>query len=307
MRRFLLVSCAVLAGCSAPQSNNNGPYFSQNGDHGAPPPPAKMSVPEPRATADSAAGDAAAGISVSAAPGVAFNYHYAFRLPNAKIEAVQEEHAQMCEKLTLAHCRITGMRYRRVSDNEIEASLAFKLDPAVARQFGKDGIAAVNKAEGMVVDTEITGNDAGAVIEGANRDAAQARARLAEIEAQLKQPGLGARERVTLQEEVRELQTQLNGANNTRSEAQKTLATTPVEFVYGSGNLIPGFDSRSPLRDAIGVAQNSFVTMISFVLIAIGLLAPWALMGGAVYWGWKLFRKRWPRTSKMPTEGGDQI
>src|SRR5881628_1327936 len=52
---------------------------------------------------------APAGIAPTAAPGVAFNYKYAFRLPAERITAVQEEHAEACEKLGVARCRITGL------------------------------------------------------------------------------------------------------------------------------------------------------------------------------------------------------
>jgi hypothetical protein len=47
-------------------------------------------------------------IGPSAAPGVAFNYRYAFRLPGERVSAVQEQHAAACEKLGLDRCRITG-------------------------------------------------------------------------------------------------------------------------------------------------------------------------------------------------------
>ena len=68
--------------------------------------------------------------SPTAAPGVAFNYRYAFRLPAERVAEVQEQHAQACEQLGVARCRITGMLYRLVNDDDIEAMLAFKLDPA---------------------------------------------------------------------------------------------------------------------------------------------------------------------------------
>jgi hypothetical protein len=131
-------------------------------------------------------------IGPSAAPGVAFNYRYAFRLPGERIAAVQEQHAAACEKLGLDRCRITGMRYRLVSDDDVEAMLAFKLDPAIARQFGKTGIEAVTRADGMLVDSEISGEDAGADIAYANRNEAQLNEDLARIEAQLAGKGLGS-------------------------------------------------------------------------------------------------------------------
>jgi hypothetical protein len=247
------------------------------------------------AAADSAGAPAAPGISVSSAPGVAFNYRYAFRVPNAKIAAVQEEHAQACEKLGLDRCRITGMRYRLVSNDEVSAMLAFKLDPTLAREFGKQGIAAVTKAEGMLVDSEITGTDAGAVIEGANRQSAGLRDELAKVEEQLKRPGLSAGERTELTAQAASLREQIRGASATRTEARESLATTPMVFDYGSGDVIPGFDGASPIREAFRTAISSFTTMLGFAIIAIGALLPWGLLGALVWWAYRRLRK--PPTS----------
>ena len=291
MRYVLFASLVFLSACSKPVADRDD--SSAASANAAAPEMRAMDVSEPAASAVRAP-----GIAVTAAPGVAFNYHYAFRVPNAKIAAVQEEHAQMCEKLGLDHCRITGMRYRLTGDNEISAMLAFKLDPALARNFGKDGIAAVARAEGMLVDSEITGTDAGAVITDANRQSAQLRDELTKVEEQLKRPGLSASERTELTEEAANLREQMRGTANTRTEARDSLATTPMVFEYGSGNLIPGFDGRSPLREAIGTAASSFMTMVSFLIIAIGALLPWAMLGGLGFWIVRAIHRRLPRTGK---------
>ena len=102
-----------------------------------PPPPSSAPRPAPN-------------IGPTAAPGVAFNYRYAFRLAAPRIAEVQEQHALMCERLTVARCRITGLRYRVVNDRDIEAMLALKLDPSVARHFGREGVQTVTAAEGML-------------------------------------------------------------------------------------------------------------------------------------------------------------
>jgi len=281
MRRFLVISCVVLAGCSAPQSNNRDTST---------------------ASAASNAADRTSGAFVTAAPGVAFNYHYAFRVPNAKIAAVQEEHAAACERLGILHCSITGMHYQLVHNDQIDAMLSFKLDPALARQFGKTAIDTVTKSEGMLVESEITGADAGAVIEGANREVAQAREGIASVEARLKQPGLPAGERENLETQARELRQQLSTSAAARIDAQKSLATTPMVFDYGSGNLIPGFDGRSPLHDAFAVAQGSLTTMVSVVLIAVGLLLPWAALFGLIYYGYWAVRRWRSKPTKEPIE-----
>src|SRR2546421_664985 len=76
-------------------------------------------------------------ISPTAAPGVAFNFNYDFNLPDERISATQEAHASACEKLGIAHCRITGMSYAVDQNEQVSAKLELKLDPLIARQFGK--------------------------------------------------------------------------------------------------------------------------------------------------------------------------
>ena len=286
-RSFILVPIALtmaLAGCSKSPEQ--------------PSPDLRTMDVKEKTAADVA--PAAPGISVSSAPGVAFNYRYAFRVPNSKIAAVQEDHAQACEKLGLDRCRITGLRYRLVSNDEVSAMLAFKLDPTLAREFGKQGIAAVTKAEGMLVDSEISGTDAGAVIEGANRTTAALREELTKIEDQLKRPGLSTGERTELTQQAADLREQIRGASATRTDARESLATTPMVFDYGSGDLIPGFDGRSPIREAFSTSVSSFLTMLGFVMLAIGALLPWGVLAGLGVWAWRRFRPKRKTVSEAP-------
>ena len=228
----------------------------------------------------------AAGPAVvpTAAPGVAFNYRYAFRLPGERIASVQEQHAQACERLGLARCRITGMRYRLVNDEDVEGMLAFKLDPTIARQFGKTGIDAVAKAEGMLIDSEISGVDAGAAIQQANRTGAQLADDLSRIEEQLGRSGLSGEERARLQSEAQQLRQSIRANAAAREERQESLATTPVVFQYGSGELVPGFDDGSPIGNAIEQAGENFLGGIALMLVFLVTLLPWALLLLLVWW-----------------------
>jgi hypothetical protein len=277
MYRRLFVSVAVLplilAGCSKPLTKTEKEPERQN------------------AVAEAADMGEAPAIAPSSAPGVAFNYQYAFRLPNAKIAAVQEEHAQICEKLGLDRCRITGMRYRLIGNDEVSAMLAFKLDPIIAREFGKQGIAAVSKAEGMLVDSEISGIDAGAEITGSQRASAGLRDELAKVEGQLARSGLSSSERAELQAQAADLRAQLRSQSETRTSARASIATTPMVFNYGSGDVIPGFDGASPLREALRNAVSTFGWMFGLIIVAAGALLPWAMFGGAGFWLFRRFRR----------------
>lgn len=235
------------------------------------------------AEAPPAAGSGPA-IAPTAAPGIAFNYRYAFRLPGQKIAGVQEQHAQACEKLGLARCRISGMRYRLVNERDIEAMLAFKLDPTIARQFGKAGIETVARNEGMLIDSEISGDDAGAAIAAANRSEAQLSDDLERVEAQLARSGLAAAERDRLQAEAQQLRQTIRANRNARDEQRESLATTPMVFQYGSGDLVPGFDTHSPMRQALEEAGDNLIAGAAFLFVALATLLPWALLLLVVFW-----------------------
>ncbi len=218
------------------------------------------------APADTAPG----GIAVTAAPGVAFAYHYAFRLPSARIAAAQEAHASACEKLGVARCRITGMRYRLIGENNVEAMLAFKLDPTIARDFGKKGIGVVEAAQGTLVDAEITGTDAGAAISRLNTQRARVADELKQIDAELAKPKLSEEERITLQTQRAEITQTITANKDSTAEQEESLADTPMVFEYGSGKAVRGFDASAPLTSAADTAIGSVQVTIAVIL---GLLA----------------------------------
>lgn len=227
-------------------------------------------------------GTAAPGITPTAAPGVAFNYKYAFRLPAERIAGVQEQHAQACEKLGVAHCRITGMVFRRNSDENVEARLDLKLDPALARAFGKQGIDAVTHADGLLAEADISGEDAGGAIAAANRDTAQQGDALKRIEAQLARPGLSSAERLQLQEQAQQAREAIHASATVRAEKEASLATTPMSFSYAAGDMAPGI--HRSLNDGLANVAGA----LEWMLLALITLAPWALLALLV---WGLIRR----------------
>jgi hypothetical protein len=233
-------------------------------------------------------------VGPTAAPGVAFNYRYAFRLAAPRIAEVQERHALMCEQLTVARCRITGMHYRVVNDRDIEAMLAFKLDPAAARHFGREAIGVVVQHEGMLTESEISGVDVGTSIRAAGRGIAELEADLARIEARLRQ-GVPAGERSQLTYDAEQLRAQIRSIRASRDQQQESLATTPMVFRYGSGDLVPGFAPRPTLRQALDNAGEGFLDGAYVLLRILIALLPWALTLGLIAWIVALIRRRWFR------------
>ena len=307
MRMWLLAGAAlaVLAGCGQQEerrtedlrtfdvSESPPPARVAPGSPYAPPPPppAPPSPPLVSTSTEMASTDGAGpDVSVTAAPGVAFNYRYAYRLANARIQAAQEAHAQMCERLTIARCRITGMRYSLVNERDISASLELKLDPAIARQFGKEATRTVTEAEGMLVDQQISGIDMAPTIEGANRGRAELADELDRINRELARPGLASVVRDRLLSEAQQLRSRMRALGEQGQAAEDSLATTPMAFFYGSGQTVPGFEDEKPIVRALGRAGRNFQEAVGFLIVAGATLLPWALLIALAVWLWRRFR-----------------
>lgn len=226
------------------------------------------------------------GVAPTAAPGVAFNYRYAFRLPAANIGRVQEEHAQACEKLGVERCRITGMNYRDEGDGDVEAQLAFRLDPSLARTFGRDGIAAVGKAEGELLQAAITGTDVGSEIEAAARSQAQQADEIRRLEQQLARPGLSSSERVELQQQLQALRGAVRAGESEQTARRRQLATTPVVFDYHAGK------TGSRIERAVADAADNFVGAAITVLVLLVTLLPWLAVLLLLWLLWRWLRRR---------------
>ncbi|SFR76652.1 DUF4349 domain-containing protein [Sphingomonas jatrophae] len=280
-----IASTLLLAGCSKPAEQEDRFESTQQQMEAA---------PSARATAT----DMAPDVNVTAAPGVAFNYRYAFRLPAARIGAVQERHAQACEAMGVSRCRITGMLYRVRSADDVEARLSFKLAPADARAFGKAGVAEVTKAEGMLVESEITGEDVGQRLADGGRTAADLEAEAARLERQQTSRPPRDPARITDAQRLSELRDQLRSLARDRAEGQEALARTPVTFNYGSGRLVPGFEDRSSLLVALDRAGANIVDGLAVMIVLVATLLPWALL---LLIGWAAFRVLAPRLRRRGT------
>ena len=312
MRRSFPVLVLLLAGtaaCGGPTPPNRAPstrtYDVSSNTAAAPPAPASVAA-EGAADAQRAAGGP--NISPTAAPGVAFNYNYSYALAWQRVAVVQERHAAMCEELTVARCRITGMHYRVLGPGDIEARLELKLDPAIARNFGSRASAAVLQADGMVTETEISGVDAGSQIRQATTDIGRLQADLARIQQRLA-GRIGDEERAELQAQAEQLREQIRALGDQRQTQQESLATTPMVFNYGSGDLVPGYRPPQSLGEALGKAWADFKEGATAVLAALIRAAPWLITLLLIGLAALFVRRRWfpkakaaPETSPEPAE-----
>lgn len=231
-------------------------------------------------------GEAVSDRLAAASPGVAWRFTYDYALDDRRIEAVQERHAARCEELGTDRCRITGLRYFVGQEDEVSGMLELRLQPAIARQFGKAALADVRSADGKLVRTEFTGEDVGTEVATARQTGEQLAASRADLQRRIDAAPAGSTERAELQRQLSALIAQADEQRRVAASGTQRLTFTPVTLNYFGEGGIPGF-RENPLKAGFRLMMSSFVTLISFTLQAIGLLLPWLLLLGLLVLLWR--------------------
>jgi hypothetical protein len=216
-------------------------------------------------------------ISPSAAPGVAFNYAYDFNLGDDRISATQEAHAAACENLGLARCRITGMSFNVNQDEDVTAELDLKLDPAIARQFGKSAQQSVEAKDGKLIRLAIGSSDEGAVMQQASRQRTDASTQLPQLQQELAKTKPGTQGRADLLNQIEALQQRAAEQSHAIEASQVALASTPMEFHYYGRGGVPGFRGN-PIRAAWQTFLTTVVWLVGILLQAAAVLLPVAIV-----------------------------
>lgn len=229
--------------------------------------------------------EAPPAVPTSSSPRVAFAHDYAFELPSKRISAVQEKHGRLCQELGTAQCEVTDMDYRLDPDGKVGASTSFLLAPQVANLFGASAIAAVDQANGKLIEGGMRGEDAGGLIEQFKADNAERSRTIAILEQQAKSLRPGSPEQVSVQNDIANLRYENEQGAQGQARARASLARTPITFTYESGS--GWFSSGDSL--IAGGSDNAALSSLNAMLSLIGIVAPWLLLIGAVVWAWRRF------------------
>jgi hypothetical protein len=287
MKKILLATTALLAVTACSKSEDP----SQNAAV------ATESVAADASASSKDEGSTPPDIAATVAPGVAFDFNYAFSLPEAKIAQAQEAHAALCGKLGISRCRVTGLTFSKERDGDITANMAFKIDPALALSFGRDATDLVERVDGKLESSHVSGEDVGTAIVAGDKNAAQIRADLARINVQLAIPKLSSQVRQQLLGEARDLKSQLASIRSDRDDQVESLATTPVHFNYEPSEAVFGFQRGSAIQTGLSTGSASLGAMGTVLATVIGGFGPWLVLVGFGVWLFRRLRKPKPVAS----------
>jgi hypothetical protein len=232
----------------------------------------------------------------NATAGVAFTYGYAFELPSRAIAELQEAHAQACERVGTANCRITGLAYTVDRDGTARASLNVKVASRIARRFGREAVVTAERGGATLVGAEISGEEA---TPEASATASQvARGNVATLDGQIADPKLSPAERAELRAQRAQQAAAARTSAADADAARERIATTPMAFSYQTGHGV-GFGNalRDSAETALGSARMTLIGA-TWLLAAFG---PPALLLLLLWFVWRRWgRHRWDRVFGGP-------
>lgn len=302
MRRFLVTTglVLVLTGCGTQQNEPGGQAEGDRVANAATETDSHFeATPGPLAAPPSATSSrqGVPEVRPEAAPDVAFGYSYNYGIAADRIAGVQQRHARTCEELGTSRCRITGMTYRRSGEDSVEAELKLALDPRLAHRFGENALAAVQEAEGELVDSQITGTDVGTGIRRDTRSIADVQEELRILEQRIAAAGTREEAKAGLREQAEELRRQIRALEDNRAEQRDSLATTPVSLAYSSSVYNAG---RPDFGGAADKAWDQVVWGGYMLFVLLSLLLPWLLAAGLIWLVVRAIRKRVPKPANEP-------
>lgn len=179
------------------------------------------------------------------------------------------------------------VRYQLTDEKLVEAQTQFKLEPGIARRFGANAIASVEKAEGVLADASVAGEDVGTEILASQQRSAGSEAEIARLAERLKSGGLDKRERAELLAQISQLRGEIGNEREARRSGEARIAWTSVAFNYASDGGLPGIGHENPFASASETLMRSGSTALSFVLTLGAALLPWALLLGLFVAFWR--------------------
>ena len=246
-------------------------------------------LPAPRARPSRETGP---DLDPAAAPGVAFDYSYAFRLEAERVAEVQQEHQRAVRRATdraagspawIIAPPMRTMSRRCSPSSSIRRSPASSAARASARSTRPDG---------TLAGSEISGTEIGTAIKANTGNIEALEAELERVEARLAQRGLRWRERERLDEERRDLRRQIAELRSTTHGAGAPARDDADAVPLRLGRVRAGTGAagrRSARRPSAPPTLSS--AALNMLLIVFVTLSPW-LLTALLVWGAIRFARR---------------
>lgn len=269
MRWLRLVALLIVAGCG-----------SKGADGGA------------ESGGETVAAQEAAPASAPGAPEIAariaYAYRLGYRLPADRVAAAQAAHLQLCDAMGAARCRLVAQERR--GGEMAGGSMAFEVEARAARDFADRMDAAVGSAGGSTTSRAVSAEDLSKSIIDTEARLRAKQALADRLLAIIRTRGGKVGELVEAERAFAEAQEELDAARSGLEVMQRRVATSRIDADYRSIGSEGG--GGWAVRDAIDAAGRTLGMSVAALIGLVVAALPWLVLGAALIWGWRRWRRR---------------
>ncbi len=234
-------------------------------------------------------------------PRIAYTYGYSFRLPGDAVPAAQERHLALCRELAAARCRVVNLERSGASGAYATATTTLQVAAADAVAFGARLIESANEAGAETVDRSITGEDL-------SRQMVDTQARIQTREALIRRLTVlletrsgNIQQAVEAERAITTAQEELDAARGWLAEMRTRVDMSTFTLRYQSGAPLAG-GLWDPVRRSFGEVGSGFANSLAALILFIGLLLPWLILGGIIFQIVRVVRRRRLRREALELE-----
>lgn len=298
---LVAVTCAILlSSTSRRELLNTYDVQESPGRSGSPVQAANMSYnyPAPASAVEPARdGVGAAAIPISV-PQVAYSFTLGYRLPAAAIAGAQQAHLDLCNRLG-PRCQLVAMQRASGDDGVQSAHLKLRVASAIAQQVSASLTAAVGKAGGRAVDTQITAEDVSKDIVDTDARLRQREILVSRLTEMLRGRQGKVGELVEAERSVAQAQQELDQAKGWLGELRGRVAYSDFSISYTPITAPVAAPTRQgflgQLGDAVAQSGAAVADTARTLLLLVIYLAPWALIAALALFAARPLLRRWRR------------
>ena len=219
---------------------------------------------------------------------IAYTYSFDFKLPTARIVAVQAQHVALCDRLGV-RCRLVSMDQANDTRNS-GASMEIAVDANVARPFGNMLVSAVEHEGGVATGRSIEGENLSKQIVDveAKLQGRQALAnRLLDI---VKTHQGGIADLIAAEKALADVQQEIDTAKAELAAARGRVAMSTFKISYAASPSLGGLSA--PIADASANFGSIVGTSFAALLVILAAVLPWLVPTGLIIFGVRWWKRR---------------
>ena len=224
----------------------------------------------------------ASGEIPASVPRIAYSYGYTFRLATDAVSSAQERHLALCRQFGAARCRVVNLQRSASSGDYVTATTTLQVAAAEAVGFGTRLVVSATEAGADTIDRSISGEDLSRQMVNTEARIGTREALIRRLTVLLETRSGNIEQAVQAERAITSAQEELDAARGWLAEMRTRVDMSTFTLRYESGAPLAG-GLWEPVRQSFGEVGSGFAGSLAAMILFVGLLLPWLILGGIVF------------------------